>query len=553
MAAAQQLVREAHATLRGWGEAAFIAGPRSARPPRRRRWRSATTTSSRTLWVNFSEADYEDRIERYIHRLEINDLADGFLAGRRVMDFGCGHGNFLHACLRDGAASGLGIDYGEESIRYSIAARVRLGVRPSGSISASRRSTTAASPTTPSTSPSRTASSTTSTTRTRAYREVHRVLRPGGWIWTYTDGAGAVEPRPVGRGGARAARHPVRRRARGARLPRSRDEQALPPRRRAQRGLPPHDLEDFLARLESYGFGEPRRLVGGFPTDFDHDAIEADPCGRGEVRQRRHPSARAEESRRCAGSRATSAPAPLDGARVERALRADAPPRARRRRPPGVRHAGRPARQAAAHAADDHRPRPALEPAVARRRPLARLQRRALQLRRGARAARGARASRFRTTSDTEVLLRGARATAAPARSTAARGCGRSRPTTRRDGDADALRATASARSRSTCCATATAARTSARRRSSSSRCAGRTPPVNVAPPAALPRQRLQVALQAAATRSSRASRSCRRARRSTIGARRRAAPRRLLAAAGRAPERRACATRRPSPARASG
>jgi hypothetical protein len=37
--------------------------------------------------------------------------------------------------------------------------------------------------------------------------------------------------------------------------------------------------EDFLARLQDYGFGNARRLVGGFPTDFDHDAIAEDPFG----------------------------------------------------------------------------------------------------------------------------------------------------------------------------------------------------------------------------------------------------------------------------------
>jgi hypothetical protein len=37
--------------------------------------------------------------------------------------------------------------------------------------------------------------------------------------------------------------------------------------------------EDLLARLEGYGFGNPRRLTGGFPTDFDHDVIVADRWG----------------------------------------------------------------------------------------------------------------------------------------------------------------------------------------------------------------------------------------------------------------------------------
>ena len=60
--------------------------------------------------------------------------------------------------------------------------------------------------------------------------------------------------------------------------------------------------------------------------------------------------------------------------------------------------------RAAPHPAQHHRPRPALEPAVPGRRPLARLQRRALQLRRGARRARARRGVEFRT----ELRHRGA-------------------------------------------------------------------------------------------------------------------------------------------------
>ena len=56
-------------------------------------------------------------------------------------------------------------------------------------------------------------------------------------------------------------------------------------------------------------------------------------------------------------------------------------------------------------AARHHRPRRALEPAVARRLEVDRLQRRALQLRRGARRARSRADGRSRHESDTEVLL----------------------------------------------------------------------------------------------------------------------------------------------------
>ena len=85
-------------------------------------------------------------------------------------------------------------------------------------------------------------------------------------------------------------------------------------------------------------------------------------------------------------------PGPAErGARGPHA-RADGPPRAGPRRAPRLRPGERPPRRTAAHAAVDHRPRPAREPAVAVRRQLARVQRRALQLRRTRRGeAAGAR------------------------------------------------------------------------------------------------------------------------------------------------------------------
>jgi hypothetical protein len=38
--------------------------------------------------------------------------------------------------------------------------------------------------------------------------------------------------------------------------------------------------EGLTERLSMFGFGNFRRLVGGFPTDFDHDVIVQDRYGR---------------------------------------------------------------------------------------------------------------------------------------------------------------------------------------------------------------------------------------------------------------------------------
>jgi SAM-dependent methyltransferase len=276
---AQRLVQEALATLHAWGEARFIEGASSplGAPPDEMEERHHDLFQ--TLWVNFTEADYADRIARYAHRLQINDLDGGLLHGARVIDFGCGHGNFLHACLAAGAASGLGIDYGEESIRYSLAARDRLGVDPQrldfrvGSVYATGE-------------PDGSFDVAIQNgvfhhldDEDTAYREVHRVLKPGGWFWIYTDGAGAVSHDLWD-----AAVHVLRNVPYDAVLE-VLDFLGVETNKRYHLGdglnaVYRHTAyEDFLDRLDGYGFGEPRRLSGGYATDFDHDVIAADPWG----------------------------------------------------------------------------------------------------------------------------------------------------------------------------------------------------------------------------------------------------------------------------------
>src|SRR5688572_12414429 len=125
----QALIGDARRFLEQWREAAAFEDPNA---PTLSRANSAMEVRHQDLfqqlWVRFSRDEYEDRIERYVYRLRINGLADGALKGARVVDFGCGHGNFLHACLRVGAAAVYGIDYGAESIGYAKRATQELGV-----------------------------------------------------------------------------------------------------------------------------------------------------------------------------------------------------------------------------------------------------------------------------------------------------------------------------------------------------------------------------------------------------------------------------------------
>jgi len=72
-----------------------------------------------TLWTNYNFKQYiRERLKRYLIRIKINNLKK-FITNKKVIDFGCGHGNFLVACYLNNAKYCVGIDYGRQSIAYA--------------------------------------------------------------------------------------------------------------------------------------------------------------------------------------------------------------------------------------------------------------------------------------------------------------------------------------------------------------------------------------------------------------------------------------------------
>lgn len=231
------------------------------------------------LWVNFNEADYTQRIARFSYRLKINDLQDGFLKGKRIIDVGCGHGNFAHAFLEAGAEYVLGIDYGEKNIDYATKARDRLGVGPDRmefrlesayAIQEADNSFDFAV---------QNGVFHHLDNEHKAYAELARVLKPEGWLWVYTGGKGAISRdlwdvsmyimrdvpsqfiiwylSQIGLGVGK----------------RYHLGDALNATYRHE------TWEGITSRLSDLGFSNFKRLVGGYETDFDHDVIEKDKYG----------------------------------------------------------------------------------------------------------------------------------------------------------------------------------------------------------------------------------------------------------------------------------
>jgi SAM-dependent methyltransferase len=275
----ERLVDDAIATLVGWHNIAFIESPESAIDD----LSSAPMETMhqdlfQRLWTQFDADEYVERIERYQHRLAVNGLAGAFV-GLRGMDFGCGHGNFAHAFIRSGAAFVLGVDYGEDSISFATRARDRLDIGPDRILFKMANVYDTREPSESYDFAVQNGVFHHLDDEDSAYREVHRILRPGGLFWVYTDGSGAIS-------------HDLWDVSREilADLPASfvinqLESLNISTGKRYHLGdglnaVYRHTTwEELIGRLARLGFGDFRRLVGGFPTDFDHDAIAADPFG----------------------------------------------------------------------------------------------------------------------------------------------------------------------------------------------------------------------------------------------------------------------------------
>jgi len=143
------------------------------------------------LWTNYTFDQYlKDRINRYRKRIKINNLKK-IIKNKSIVDFGCGHGNFLIAAILEGCSYGYGIDYGKKSIDYANKIKNKLKLKnkltfkianiyntklKSNSFDIAIQNGVFHHLDNP----------------TKAYKELFRVLKKGGFAWFYTDGGGGI-------------------------------------------------------------------------------------------------------------------------------------------------------------------------------------------------------------------------------------------------------------------------------------------------------------------------------------------------------------------------
>jgi len=274
-------IRDAITTLNSWKEVVFIeAENKIVASAKSEDMEQFHNQLFQELWINFSDIEYEQRIERYQKRLRINGIDNHWFNGLRCIDFGCGHGNFAHALIREGADYVLGIDFGERNIEYSLRARDQLEV-PTHRLDFRVEDVYCVSEADDSFDFAiQNGVFHHLEDEDAAYGEVYRVLKPGGWFWIYTDGEGGIS-HDLWDASAYILRD----------IPALKILDLLD-RINVETGKRYHlgdglnaiyrhtTWEALIRRLEHVGFGNFRRLVGGFPTDFDHDVIAEDRWGK---------------------------------------------------------------------------------------------------------------------------------------------------------------------------------------------------------------------------------------------------------------------------------
>jgi len=277
---AERLVSQAEATIKALDLVDWAEGDdHSFRAERKANMESMHEALFQDLWTQYDIDKFRsDRVPRYQRRIDLNDLRS-LIEGENCVDFGCGHGNFAHAMLSRGASTVLGLDFGEASLRHAEAMRDALGISPekikfkkstvydSGELDESFGFA------------SQNGVFHHLDDEDRAYREVYRVLKPGGWFWIYTVGANAI----------------IHTLFDGSRLALQNIPNSYITDHLKQMNLSTgmfyqlgdsmiavyrfETWEGLTARLGKIGFGNFRRCVGGFPGDFGHDVIAADKYG----------------------------------------------------------------------------------------------------------------------------------------------------------------------------------------------------------------------------------------------------------------------------------
>jgi hypothetical protein len=116
----RKLIEEGLASFNAFREILFIEDPKIKSSEKRKA--SAMEQKHEDLfnilWNTYDANAYEEYVDRYKHRIKVNNLVS-LIKDKRCVDLGCGNGNFCFALEDLGAAIAAGVDFGTDSISYA--------------------------------------------------------------------------------------------------------------------------------------------------------------------------------------------------------------------------------------------------------------------------------------------------------------------------------------------------------------------------------------------------------------------------------------------------
>ena len=230
------------------------------------------------IWDRYGHKDYVEYVDRYIHRIKVNNL-ERLIRDKRSIDLGCGNGNFCIALLKCGGSFAAGIDYGGKSIVYARNAAKEMGFGKKSDF----RHESVYETSYPDDSFDFAIQNGVFhhlDNEANAIKEAGRILKEGGWFWYYTDGGGGISYDLWDTSVYLLRSVPVlfiENILKSMNVSRNKIVHIMD-------GLSAtyaHTSWDKITKkLSSFGFGNFKRLTGGFNTDCDLDRIELDPYGK---------------------------------------------------------------------------------------------------------------------------------------------------------------------------------------------------------------------------------------------------------------------------------
>ena len=221
------------------------------------------------LWTNYNFAEYKkERLGRYTKRILINKI-QRLIKNKKIVDFGCGHGNFLMSMVKFKPKECVGIDYGKDSIDYANKFRKKFYSKENlsfqvGSVYKSKLKKNYFD------FAIQNGVFHHLNYENKAYVEVHSVLKSGGYLWVYTDGGGGIRDYVWDLSQKllkNIDNNVVQNQIRSIGLTTNKEYHfgdGLSARYRHT------DLKDIIAKLKKIGFKYIRQLNGGFKTDIDY-------------------------------------------------------------------------------------------------------------------------------------------------------------------------------------------------------------------------------------------------------------------------------------------